>query len=196
MDANDYYRTHAQEFFDNTVNIDMDAVRKRWIAYLPEHATTILDMGCGSGRDALAFSKLGYCVTAFDASLEMAELASAHTGLNVRVSTIEDWTARSQLTFDGIWACASLLHLRQKSLAKVIGVGIWNLLKPNGTTYISFKFGGSTRTDSHGRIFTDMDIPTLMQLVKPFLVRDLWQSVDVRADRRDMWLNAILTKSA
>nr|QQZ48807.1 class I SAM-dependent methyltransferase [Phenylobacterium glaciei] len=69
----------------------------------------MLDAGCGSGRDALAFRGLGFQVTAFDGSSRMVEMAQAHTGLKVLHMDFSQvaWVA----AFDGIWSCASLLHV-------------------------------------------------------------------------------------
>lgn len=69
----------------------------------------ILDAGCGSGRDSAAFAARGFQVTAFDASAGMVEIARGLTDLPVRHMRFQDvaW----DMAFDGIWACASLLHL-------------------------------------------------------------------------------------
>jgi SAM-dependent methyltransferase len=187
----DYYRDRAKEFFDDTVHLDLSEIHNRWLPFLPKCAT-ILDVGCGSGRDALAFSKRGHRVIAFDASPELVALAKAHTGMNIYVSTIEEWFANSSLKFDGVWACASLLHLRPKALRKVFQSLQANVLTQNGFAYVSFKKGDCTRTDEHGRIFTDLVLQDLMELAKPLVVRDAWESDDCRPNRKDRWINAII----
>jgi len=62
-DSNDntlsYYATHADEFFASSATADMSAQRAWFLERLPAKAK-ILDAGCGSGRDALAFMKLGH----------------------------------------------------------------------------------------------------------------------------------------
>ena len=50
-----YYQNHAQTFFDGTVDLDMTPLYADFMAHLPERAC-VLDAGCGSGRDALAFA--------------------------------------------------------------------------------------------------------------------------------------------
>ena len=77
--TNQYYKQFAAEFFSSTVNVDMAALRQRFVANLRPGAH-ILDAGCGSGRDAKAFALAGFKVSAFDASPELACLASAHCG--------------------------------------------------------------------------------------------------------------------
>lgn len=187
----DYYRDRAKEFFDDTVHLDLSEIHDRWLPFLPKRAT-ILDVGCGSGRDALAFSKRGHSVTAFDASPELVALAKAHTGLNIYVSTIEEWFANSTLKFDGVWACASLLHLRPKALRKVFQILKTTMLAQDGFAYVSFKKGDGTYTDENGRIFSNLILQDLMELAKPLVIRDTWESRDCRPARKDMWLNAII----
>ena len=100
-----YYDRQSDLFFAGSVWADMSATQARFLARLPTPAE-ILDGGCGSGRDALAFAEAGHRVTAFDGSVEMVRRAREHTGLPVLHMTFDqvDWIDR----FDGIWTCASL----------------------------------------------------------------------------------------
>ena len=84
-----YYQQFADEFFASTVGVDMAVIRARFISKLKPHAH-ILDVGCGSGRDAKAFSLAGFSVTAIDSSENLARLASAHCGFEVAVRRFED----------------------------------------------------------------------------------------------------------
>ncbi|MGL6217972.1 MAG: class I SAM-dependent methyltransferase, partial [Lacrimispora sphenoides] len=82
MDSIDYYNKYAAKEFEETVNQDMSGIMKEFLDLLKE-GDTILDLGCGSGRDSLSFYELGYDVTPLDASEEMCKLAEIHTGLEV-----------------------------------------------------------------------------------------------------------------
>ncbi len=63
-----YYDKNAIEFAVQTVNMDMHDLYELFIKQLPQRSTqSILDFGCGSGRDANYFAKQGYWVTAIDA---------------------------------------------------------------------------------------------------------------------------------
>jgi 2-polyprenyl-3-methyl-5-hydroxy-6-metoxy-1,4-benzoquinol methylase len=106
-----YYNDHAASFFADTVNVDMAELHSRFLMHVPAGGL-ILDAGCGSGRDSRAFMAQGYRVRAFDASPELARLASELLGQPVATRTFDhvDETA----CYDGIWACASLLHLREQ----------------------------------------------------------------------------------
>ena len=53
-----YYNQNATEFFNTTLNVDMESLYQAFIQYLPQDAF-ILDLGCGSGRDTLAFKRKG-----------------------------------------------------------------------------------------------------------------------------------------
>ena len=111
MDSIDYYNKYAAKEFEETVNQDMSGIMKEFLDLL-EEGDTILDLGCGSGRDSLSFYELGYDVTPLDASEEMCKLAEIHTGLEVLQMTFEQMDFDN--VFDGIWACASLLHTPKK----------------------------------------------------------------------------------
>ena len=50
----DYYDINALGFFESTFKVDMESLYQLFLRYLPDHAF-ILDLGCGSGRDTLAF---------------------------------------------------------------------------------------------------------------------------------------------
>ena len=84
-----YYDRNAEEFAAGTVNADMQELRAGFLKYLRPGAK-ILDAGCGSGRDALAFLKAGYEVDAFDGSAQMCRIASERTGISVRQLRFED----------------------------------------------------------------------------------------------------------
>jgi SAM-dependent methyltransferase len=147
-----YYEDQAETFFAETVDVDMAPLYARFLARVPPGGH-ILDAGCGSGRDALAFRRLGYAVTAFEASPTLARLATAHCGLPVEVRRFQeiDWEDR----FDGIWACASLLHVPMAELPEVLG-RLGRALKSDGVLYASFKYGVGEREHEGGgsRIWT------------------------------------------
>lgn len=107
-DTVSYYNNNAPTFFNDTVSVDMYLLHDRFLALVPKGGF-VLDAGCGSGRDARAFKQRGYRVAAFDASPELAALASEYIGHYVAVRTFADVDEVG--LYDGIWACASLLHL-------------------------------------------------------------------------------------
>ncbi len=190
-----YYEEKAETFFAETVDVDMAPLYARFLARVPPGGH-ILDAGCGSGRDALAFRKLGYAVTAFEASPTLARLASDYCGMPVEVRRFQevDWEGR----FDGIWACASLLHVPMAELPEVLG-RLGRALKPDGVLYASFKYGAGER-EHGGRRFTDLDeagLADLLLMVPGFRVLETWATGDRRPGREDeRWLNAIVARGS
>ena len=91
----------------------MESLYQSFLRYLPDNAL-ILDLGCGSGRDTLAFKNKGYQVVATDYSKKLVDEASKLVGIDVR---FESFYELSELNlYDGIWACASLLHCERNDI--------------------------------------------------------------------------------
>ena len=116
-----FYDIHAKEYAELTVRADMSPAYDRFLAYLPAGAA-ILDAGCGSGRDSLCFMKKGYDVTMLDASEGMCNCAEELTGQKALCMGFEEIEFADR--FDGIWACASLLHVSEKELENVNRVNV------------------------------------------------------------------------
>jgi len=188
-----YYNTHAAEFAAGTENADMSECRTRFLQYL-HPGQKILDAGCGSGRDVIAFQNAGYEVDAFDASEELCKIASEKTGISIRKLRFEDLEG-SEL-YDGIWACASLLHVDASVLPDVL-TRIHELLKPKSILYASFKYGTGERK-KNGRYFHDLTEDECRNLLSDadFSIKELFVTKDVRPNREsEQWINVIAEKS-
>lgn len=189
-----YYDAHAAEFCESTVSVDMKELYDPFLREIPAGGR-ILDAGCGSGRDSLAFLQKGYQVIAIDASVEMVHTAKKLTGLEAKLLNFDSMDFDRE--FDGIWACASLLHVSRRELNPVLA-RFTTALKPSGVLYLSFKHGDAERVEN-GRFFNDLDEPLLMDTLSNHpqleLVR-IWTSEDTRNDRRGRqpWLNAIVRR--
>lgn len=191
----DYYNRTAREFIRGTVDADLSALHRRFLSHLPEHAH-ILDLGCGSGRDSKAFLDLGYQVTALDGSEACCKLATETIGQEVLCRTFEQLDFEQ--VFDGVWACASLLHVPYAELTGVFKK-IAAALKPGGFFYASFKYG-DFEGERNGRYFTDLDEERLKALLEPVVgltVVETFITGDVRDGRGgEKWLNVIGEKAA
>ncbi len=186
----DYYNQSPETFFAGTRTADMSDTRARFSAHLPLGGI-ILDFGCGSGRDTKAFLQAGYRVEASDGSAELCELASAYTGIRVRQMLFNELDASER--YDGIWACASILHLPRMELADVLG-RIEKALKHGGVLYTSFKYGTFEGIRA-GRYFTDFTEETLEEFWGPatsMRIFDKWITRDVRPGREEeRWINLL-----
>lgn len=188
-----YYQQHATDFFHSTVDVDMSRLYQQFVPLLPPKAK-VLDAGCGSGRDALYFKRLGFDVIAMDASKELAQLASEHLGQQVVVSTFQEMNWEAE--FNGIWCCASLLHVPKNDLPAVFSK-LADALIAAGILYVSFKYGEGVR-EHNGRMFTDLteaELAKLLQTRSDLRLLNCWQTGDVRVGRsEELWLNAVIKK--
>lgn len=192
-----YYDRNANAFIATTRDADMSEARGRFLVAVPsrpEGPARILDAGSGSGRDALAFRLSGHDVAAFDASPAMVAATQAHASVPTRLMQFEDYAWEHP--FEGIWACASLLHVAEADLAGVIDRLAAHLV-PGGALYLSFKRGTGERMKD-GRRFTDMTAESLAALLDgcgAFSQPTIWESRDCRPDRAsEVWLNSVVKK--
>jgi SAM-dependent methyltransferase len=190
----DYYDRNAEQFYHETVNINMGELYSRFLAHVPE-GSSILDAGCGSGRDSLNFLRRGYEVTAFDASKELVALSSKLTGLPILHLRFQD--VEFDHDFDGVWACASLLHVPRAEIDGVLE-RLTRAMKLGGVLYVSFKYGDS-EWEKDGRFFNSYDEASFSELLARHQRLELlqrWVSEDVRrGTNRGRWLNVLLRKA-
>lgn len=188
-----YYNQNAKEFINGTVTVDFSNIQNQFLKLLPEKAY-ILDFGCGSGRDTKYFLEQGFQVDATDGSEELCKLASKYTGIQVRQQLFQELNEVEK--YDGIWACASILHLRKDELPDVLRK-MCRAVKQEGIIYISFKYG-NFEGERNGRYFTDLTedaVNKLLETVPALKTEKQWITGDVRADRgNERWLNMILRK--
>ncbi|GAB7220281.1 class I SAM-dependent methyltransferase [Vibrio comitans] len=189
-----YYNQNAKQFFDSTIDVEMQSLYEKFLPLIPKSGR-ILDAGCGSGRDSKAFLDKGFQVDAFDASAELTKLATELTGLEVTQSTFLEFESEPA-TYDGIWACASLLHVSNDDLAPTFA-HLSSYLKPTGVMYCSFKLG-ELELERNGRFFRDLTLEQLkktLEETKALSVKEWWETSDLRPGREnEKWLNAVLEK--
>lgn len=201
-----YYDRNAEAFCRATKDADMSFCRDRFLRLLEQKnhigikqsdksSIHILDAGCGSGRDARAFLDAGYQITALDASRKICEEAGKL--LKQEVLCIEFKELQFWQEFDGIWACASLLHVSSTEIDEVLK-RLWDALKEKGILYASFKYGKGMRIDKD-RVFYDYEEIALENLMinHGFLVENIFVTQDVRKDReKEQWINVLAKKGA
>lgn len=187
-----YYQKNARKYADTTIKTDVDEIRGRFLSYLEPNAS-ILDLGCGSGRDLMAFTEAGFTATGVDSSEEMCAISRRQSGCKVYNASFTEFTPCRQ--HDGIWAMASLVHLSDKDMPEALG-HIWNCLKKGGIFYASFKDKSGAGVTSDGRMFNGFSLTEVKQLfglLKGAEVLETWSTQD--ESRNLVWQNIILRKN-
>ena len=148
-----YYERHADRFWsgtrDHDVRQNIDALLSRIQADPP---FTILDLGCGPGRDLRTFSALGHIAIGLDGARRFVEMARTHSGCEVWQQNFLalDLPAKR---FDGIFANASLFHVPSRELPRVLSE-LRASLRPRGVLFTSNPHGHDEEGWNNGRFGT------------------------------------------
>ena len=190
----DYYNQHSKEYFEATRSTDMSDLYEAFLPYL--HAGgKILDVGCGSGRDLKYFKEHGYEAEGVDASEELCRLASEYSGCKMTCCRIEDFTTEKR--YDGIWCCASLLHLDDEALRQFFcKCAYW--LTENGILFLSVKTGITDGPDGNGRWFRDFDEEKLTKLLEgssKLSLERVFFTEDKGGRQGWKWMNVVINNS-
>ncbi|KIL99916.1 SAM-dependent methyltransferase [Paramagnetospirillum magnetotacticum MS-1] len=146
----DYYDSRAEQFWqgtrDHDVTQNIDALLTRLSGPPP---FTILDFGCGPGRDLKAFAQRGHKPIGLDGAANFVRMAAEYSGCPVWHQNFLDLDL-PQSHFDGIFANASLFHVPVKALPQVLGI-LRDSLKPCGVLFSSNPHGRDQEGYSGGR---------------------------------------------
>lgn len=190
----EFYNKNAEEFYNGTVNADMSATCDKFLIYV-NPGGQILDTGCGSGRDSLYFLNRGYKVVSMDASEKMVKVSSLLTGQKTLLMKFEEIDFQNQ--FDGVWACASLLHVPKSDIEDVLKKLVISL-REKGVFFASFKYGNNEIIKDE-RLFNSYDedsLKDLMRSVPELECIDIWITQDVRPGREgESWVSCIYRKA-
>lgn len=194
MNTIDYYNKNAQAFYDRTIHADLSETYHKFLSLLPKKAT-ILDAGCGVGRDAKYFQGQGHHITAFDASPEMVRYATQETGQEILLRRYQDISFQDQ--FDGVWAQASLLHISYEE-TRAVYENIYRSLKPGGVFYASYKYGEAYMPTADRDFYNMTESTVLPYFTGLFDPIDIWKTADTRSkvamSPDKAWLNFIVRK--
>ncbi len=187
----DYYEKNAECFANSTADLEFSEMQDLFLSGLKEGGS-ILDFGCGSGRDTRYFLQKGYRVTALDGSAELCRIAEEKTGISVIQMDFNDFAEQDK--YDGIWACSSILHLPKQEL-KIVLIHMEEALHNDGIIYTSFKYGDFSGM-RNGRFFTDFTEESFTDFIsdiEQLVIEKIWITGDVRPGRQnEKWLNLIL----
>lgn len=186
-----YYESNAEHYAAETFSADMSEQYQRFLPLLKKGAK-ILDVGSGSGRDACYFQKHGYQVTALEPSKNLCkEIRKVFSG-EIICSDIQNYRPKER--YDGIWACASLIHLQEEEILRFFEK-IDLYLNDNGVVYVSGKNGIPTGEVEDGRFFlefTEQLVEKILTVNEQLKLEQLWYTEDVSGRRGFQWLNVVL----
>jgi len=186
----DYYQKHFQTYHQRTFSIDPSSFLEPLKKVL-DPGCTILDIGCGSGRDMRWFKNRGFGVSGFERSIGLAELARQNSGCDVIAGDFEvfDFTA---LPSDAILLAGSLVHVPHENLSLVFEK-VTTGLRPSGKVLITLKQGKGTGTDELGRGFYFWQEKELEELFQRLGFTVLAFNTQVsKVNARDVWLAYVL----
>jgi len=133
------YNRTAEQYAKNVAGLHHSEVAGTFLEYLPEN-TRILDLGCGSGRDARIFSERGYEVIGIDLSAKLLEIAQKEAPfVSFEVMDMRKLRFDNEF-FGGVWSVASMLHLPKLDIPQCLDE-CNRILKTNGVIYVGVKLG-------------------------------------------------------
>jgi SAM-dependent methyltransferase len=146
----DHYERHAEQFFHGTIDHDVSQNIDALLAAIHGPAPyTILDLGCGPGRDLKTFSALGHRAIGVDGAARFVEMARAYSGCEVWQQDFLHLDLPAGL-FDGVFANATLFHVPGAELAQVLDK-LHACLKPGGVLFSSNPRGQNQEGWNGGR---------------------------------------------
>lgn len=189
-----YYKKNKETYKASTQKLQFSETQDRFLKLLAPNSK-ILDFGCGAGRDSKYFLDKGHRVDALDGSQSMCDIASEYCNIKVKNILFEDFDCVKE--YDGIWACASLIHIPFLSLDSIF-LKLHRALNANGILYASFKLGEKEGYRGK-RYFTDLTYEKFIQLPslkECFNLIESFITEDIRVSRKnEKWFNVLLKKS-
>lgn len=164
-----------------------------WLTYLPADAR-VLDLGCGGGQDAADLQRLGYGVVGLDRTSALLSAGRGrHPTLPLVLADLRQLPFQA-MSFDGLWAAASLMHL-PKPVGRRVLIDLCRLVRPGGFLAATVTYGTTSRlvTDGWvpGRYFARWKKEELARAVRRagWLILEL--SVVTNRERKGRWLNLL-----
>jgi SAM-dependent methyltransferase len=159
-----YYDAHAKQFFAGTIDHDVSQNIQALLGAIESTPPfTILDLGCGPGRDLKTFSALGHRAIGVDGSAEFVDMAKAYSGCEVWRQDFVHLDLPPE-TFDGIFANAALFHVPSRALPKVLG-DLYAALKPGAVLFSSNPRGHNEEGWNGSRYGSYYDFDTWQQFM-------------------------------
>jgi 2-polyprenyl-3-methyl-5-hydroxy-6-metoxy-1,4-benzoquinol methylase len=161
--SNAWYNTYTQNFVDGAQKCDTTKLLDSFLNLLPKEGT-VLDVGCGSGRDLSYMVQKNFSAEGLEPSENLAEIAKFHSGCHIYVSDI---LHLPQKMWDGIWCLAVFVHIPLHQWQITIET-LLSRLSPNGYLHLETKNGETSETiDSLGRplsLISKKDLETCLSV--------------------------------
>ncbi|THI85022.1 MAG: methyltransferase domain-containing protein [Nitrospira sp. CG24A] len=167
-----------------------------WLQYLPAGAS-LLDLGCGGGQDAGNLARRGYRIVGVDRTSALLSAGRRrYRSLPLVCADLRDLPFQA-MSFDGLWAAASLMHL-PKSEARQILADLYRLIRPGGLLAATVTYGTKSRlvTDGWvpGRYFARWRKDELARAVRRAGWTILELNVVTNRERKGRWVNLLARK--
>ncbi len=188
----DFYNEKCRDYFETTVNVDPSSFLKPLLKWLWPGAT-VLDIGCGSGRDLLWLKKRGFRPDGLERASKLAELARKYSGCPVNEADFTTYDF-SQKQYDALLLIGALVHLEPYKLKSVLSK-FCKALKDKGHILLTLKEGSGIKHASDGRIFTLWQRSDLELLLKDldFTILDFSRQTSA-ISQSETWLGFLLGK--
>ncbi len=161
MDTLKHYESQAKSLSAKYEQANVNNIHTLLLKTFPKHSK-LLELGCGSGRDASFMFKNSYTITAIDASRQMineAKLLHSELSNCLHVSLLPDDLNYKENSFDGIYSIATLMHLEATDIELTVKK-VSEYLKPDGIFLFSVSVQrddiNTEGKDSFGRHFTTL----------------------------------------
>ena len=188
----DYYQESAEDYYEQTFILDPSSFLTSMVERL-KPGCSILDVGCGSGRDLLWLKNRGFGVVGFERSKSLAALARENARCEVIEGDFESYDF-SVLEFDAIILIGALVHLPYAEFQLCIENVLLGL-KSEGKLLLTMKEGAEKYTDDDRRVFylwQDNDLRAILDDIEIKVLEFNRQKSILRPD--DTWLSYILEK--
>lgn len=146
-----FYEENALDYSRSTSSRSMDDSLVPF-SKLVAPGGSVIDLGCGSGRDLVSFLRQGFRPVGLDLSRNLAAIAAQISDCPVVIGDLSS-TPFADSSFDAAWASASLLHLRLDELPLAL-LEVARIVRPFGVFFSSVKAGHGSSRDADGRLFT------------------------------------------
>jgi len=202
-DTIDWYDKNAKKYASDSDNITFEDTARQFLKKIKPNPK-ILEVGCGSGRDAITLTELGASVTGIDASEGLIKVAKQKSSdIEFLVGNFLDLPFQDG-TFDGIWSHASLVHLDTTEDVETAFRQFNRVLKTDGYLYIYVKkqyeeektaivSDSLSNHDRFFRYYTEDEL-TLLLTKAGFTIDEITTEADVHGRKEVTWIKLFAKK--